>query len=89
MKEKVANGDSPQYTYDEEGVFTSGRQPGSVTHDVFGNEEGHAIQYKTLSWQMVAVLMIAEIVSNGMLSLPSSSGVVGVSISSWLTMDAG
>jgi hypothetical protein len=32
-----------------------------------------------LSWQLVAVLMIAEIVSNGMLSLPSSGGVVGVS----------
>ncbi|MCJ1364240.1 hypothetical protein MMC16_003349 [Acarospora aff. strigata] len=36
------------------------------------------IQYKTLSWEMVAVLMIAEIVSNGMLSLPSSLAVVGI-----------
>lgn len=36
------------------------------------------IRYKTLSWQMVAVLMIAEIVSNGMLSLPSSLAVVGI-----------
>jgi len=36
------------------------------------------IKYKTLSWQLVAVLMIAEIVSNGMLSLPSSLGVVGI-----------
>jgi len=36
------------------------------------------IQYKTLSWQLVAVLMIAEIVSNGMLSLPSSLAVVGI-----------
>lgn len=36
------------------------------------------IQYKTLSWQLVAVLMIAEIVSNGMLSLPSSLAVVGL-----------
>lgn len=55
-------------------------------HDVFGNEAGHSIRYKTLSWQMVAVLMIAEIVSNGMLSLPSSAGVVGVSSSSQLKM---
>lgn len=31
-----------------------------------------------MSWQLVAVLMIAEIVSNGMLSLPSSLAVVGV-----------
>jgi amino acid permease len=36
------------------------------------------IVYKTLSWQLVAVLMIAEIVSNGMLSLPSSLAVVGI-----------
>jgi len=36
------------------------------------------IRYKTLSWELVAVLMIAEIVSNGMLSLPSSLAVVGL-----------
>lgn len=36
------------------------------------------IKYKTLSWQFVAVLMIAEIVSNGMLSFPSSLAVVGM-----------
>ncbi|ORY01836.1 transmembrane amino acid transporter [Clohesyomyces aquaticus] len=46
--------------------------------DVFGREEGHQIVYKTLSWQLVCVLMIAEIVSNGMLSLPSSLAVVGI-----------
>lgn len=47
-------------------------------NDVFGHEEDHQIQYKTLSWPLVAVLMIAEIVSNGMLSLPSSLAVVGL-----------
>ncbi|CZT25126.1 related to neutral amino acid permease [Ramularia collo-cygni] len=46
--------------------------------DVFGNEQGHDIKYKTLSWQIVAILMIAEIVSNGMLSLPSSLATVGM-----------
>ena len=46
--------------------------------DVFGSEDDHQIQYKTLSWPLVAVLMIAEIVSNGMLSLPSSLAVVGL-----------
>ncbi|KAI9694703.1 MAG: hypothetical protein M1822_000319 [Bathelium mastoideum] len=46
--------------------------------DVFGHEEDHDIKYKTLSWQSVAALMIAEIVSNGMLSLPSSLAVVGI-----------
>ncbi|KAF6797532.1 transmembrane amino acid transporter [Colletotrichum musicola] len=46
--------------------------------DPFGHEENHQIKYKTLSWPLVAVLMIAEIVSNGMLSLPSSLAVVGI-----------
>ncbi|KAL8745939.1 MAG: hypothetical protein Q9184_007812 [Pyrenodesmia sp. 2 TL-2023] len=59
--------------------------------DVFGREEDHQdtgsplyrsqatqIQYKTLTWPLVAVLMIAEIVSNGMLALPSSLAVVGL-----------
>lgn len=31
-----------------------------------------------MSWQLVSALMIAEIVSNGMLSLPSSLAVVGM-----------
>ncbi|KID97049.1 amino acid transporter, partial [Metarhizium majus ARSEF 297] len=46
--------------------------------DVFGQEDQHDIKYKRLSWPLVAVLMIAEIVSNGMLSLPSSLAVVGM-----------
>ncbi|KAH7915339.1 transmembrane amino acid transporter protein-domain-containing protein [Hygrophoropsis aurantiaca] len=46
--------------------------------DVFVEDEGHQIHYKTLSWQFVGFLMIAEIVSNGMLSLPSALAVVGI-----------
>ncbi|KAK3058464.1 hypothetical protein LTR09_000028 [Extremus antarcticus] len=57
---------------------SSGRPGGYDDRDVFGHEEGHDIKYKTLGWPMVAVLMIAEIVSNGMLSLPSSLAVVGI-----------
>jgi hypothetical protein len=64
--------------YEEEGTLTSGNRHITGERDVFGNEEDHQIKYKTLSWQLVAVLMIAEIVSNGMLSLPSSGGVVGL-----------
>jgi hypothetical protein len=82
---RAYNADSPpdqyQYPIDEERVGGTDPALGGYDHehDVFGNEAGHSIRYKTLSWQMVAVLMIAEIVSNGMLSLPSSAGVVGVS----------
>lgn len=46
--------------------------------DPFGNEETHDIKYKTLSWEAVAFIMIAEIVSNGMLSLPSALAAVGM-----------
>ncbi|KAI0403942.1 transmembrane amino acid transporter [Xylaria palmicola] len=46
--------------------------------DVFGPENGHDIQYKTLSWPLVAGLMITEIISNGLLTLPSSLAAVGV-----------
>lgn len=46
--------------------------------DVFGQEDQHDIKYKSLSWPLVAVLMIAEIVSNGMTSLPSSLAAVGM-----------
>jgi hypothetical protein len=68
-------GPRARYPGDEEQLD----QRAGQDHDVFGDETGHAIQYKTLSWQLVSALMIAEIVSNGMLSLPSSAGVVGVS----------
>jgi hypothetical protein len=65
-----------QRPYDDEGITTGSDDV--IVNDVFGDEANHDIRYKTMSWQMVAVLMIAEIVSNGMLSLPSSGGVIGV-----------
>jgi hypothetical protein len=49
--------------YDSRQVYSSARPAGYDEEDVFGNEEAHDIRYKTLSWPMVAVLMIAEIVS--------------------------
>lgn len=50
---------------DSRQVYNSARPVGYDDEDVFGHEENHDIRYKTLSWPMVAVLMIAEIVSNG------------------------
>ncbi|KAI0932395.1 hypothetical protein AcV5_004366 [Taiwanofungus camphoratus] len=57
--------------------------------DVFGPEEDHEIQYKTLSWQFVSLLMICEIVSNGMLSIPNAMAVVGIVPSVILTVFLG
>lgn len=56
---------SEQYEYDSRQVYNSARPVGYDDEDVFGHEENHDIRYKTLSWPMVSVLMIAEIVSNG------------------------
>ncbi|KAL6304271.1 amino acid transporter [Sparassis latifolia] len=57
--------------------------------DVFSDDESHDIRYKTLSWQFVCMLMIAEIVSNGMLSLPNAMAVVGIVPSLILTIFLG
>ncbi|TBU55100.1 amino acid transporter [Dichomitus squalens] len=57
--------------------------------DVFGDEEQHDIRYKTLSWQLVAALMITEIVSTGMLTLPNAMAVVGIVPSLILTVFLG
>jgi hypothetical protein len=54
-----------EYNYDSRQVYNSARPAGYDDEDVFGHEEGHDIRYKTLTWPMVAILMIAEIVSNG------------------------
>ena len=49
-----------------------------VRRDVFGDETGHGIRYRTLTWPLVAFLMITEIVTYGTLSLPYSLAVVGI-----------
>ncbi|KAG2368863.1 transmembrane amino acid transporter protein-domain-containing protein [Suillus spraguei] len=58
--------------------ITAKEQDSGGFRDVFAEDDVHQIQYKTLSWQAVSFLMIAEIVSNGILSLPSSLAVVGI-----------
>lgn len=66
--------------YGGESIFVEeGRHenPADNPHDVFGREDDNDIKYKTLSWQMVSLIMITEIVSNGTLSLPSSLAAVG------------
>ncbi|KAG0709069.1 transmembrane amino acid transporter protein-domain-containing protein [Suillus ampliporus] len=66
-------------SYADENASTSAeKQDSGNSRDVFAEDDIHQIQYKTLSWQSVSLLMIAEIVSNGMLSLPSALAVVGI-----------
>ena len=49
-----------------------------VRKDVFGDETGNGIRYRTLTWPLVSFLMITEIVTYGTLSLPYSLAVVGI-----------
>ncbi|KAG2076919.1 amino acid transporter [Suillus decipiens] len=63
---------------DKKASITAEEQDSGGSRDVFAEDDVHQIQYKTLSWQAVSLLMIAEIVSNGILSLPSSLAVVGI-----------
>jgi hypothetical protein len=64
IDENYSDGKESTYPYEEEGILTSRSRYIASECDVFGNEEAHSIKYKTLSWELVAVLMIAEIVSN-------------------------
>ncbi|THU94850.1 hypothetical protein K435DRAFT_779269 [Dendrothele bispora CBS 962.96] len=54
------------------------KDPVKDEQEVFAESQNQDFHYRTLSWQFVALLMIAEIVSNGMLSLPSALAVVGI-----------
>lgn len=76
--EIIATGPHEKYhegieRHDEE----TGPAEGEVL-DVFGNEEGHEIQYKTMSWWQGAIVMVAENISLGILSLPAVLGTVGL-----------
>ncbi|KAK4527581.1 hypothetical protein GAYE_SCF41G5504 [Galdieria yellowstonensis] len=46
--------------------------------DVYGNDEEHSIRYKTMSWVKCGVVMIAETIALGVLSLPSVLLTVGM-----------
>lgn len=46
--------------------------------DVFGDEEGAEIQYKTMTWWQGTIVMVAENISLGILSLPAVLAKVGL-----------
>lgn len=49
--------------------------------DPFGDEEDSEVKYRTMSWWQAAVIMIAETISLGILSLPSVLASVGMVVS--------
>ena len=56
------------------------RSENVVSHlaDPFGDEEFAEIKYRTLQWWQCGMIMIAETVSLGILSLPSAVAVLGL-----------
>lgn len=47
-------------------------------YDVFGKDEEHTIHYKTMSWLKCGIVMIAETIALGILSLPSVNQTIGM-----------
>lgn len=55
------------------------RKAGAEQDDPFGaDEEEGDVQYRTLTWWQAAMIMIAETISLGILSLPSVLATVGM-----------
>ncbi|KIW15411.1 hypothetical protein PV08_05457 [Exophiala spinifera] len=46
--------------------------------DPFGDEEGDGVKYRTLKWWQCSMIMIAETISLGILSLPSVLATIGM-----------
>ncbi|KAA8910700.1 neutral amino acid permease [Sphaerosporella brunnea] len=68
--DSMMTGSSP-----EEGQVINQKDAGE---DVFGDEKDAGIKYKTNSWLETAFVMVAETVSLGILSLPSTLKAVGL-----------
>lgn len=55
------------------------RKAGADQNDPFGGDEEEGdVQYRTLTWWQAAMIMIAETISLGILSLPSVLATVGM-----------
>ncbi|KAH7389323.1 transmembrane amino acid transporter protein-domain-containing protein [Phaeosphaeria sp. MPI-PUGE-AT-0046c] len=50
----------------------------AAENDVFGNEDGAEVHYKTCKWWHTGVLMLAENVSLGVLALPQALAILGL-----------
>lgn len=64
-------------------IETEQRKRSEVDHishlaDPFGDEELAEVKYRTLQWWQCGMIMIAETISLGILSLPSAMAVLGL-----------
>lgn len=61
---------------DEKGAVSTPTD--STQDDPFGDDSNSETQYRTLSWWQAAIIMIAETISLGILSLPSVLATIGI-----------
>ena len=58
--------------------WRDGRAENHEKADPFGDEEGEGVKYRTLEWWQCSMIMIAETISLGILSLPSVLATIGM-----------
>ncbi|OJJ79968.1 uncharacterized protein ASPGLDRAFT_77366 [Aspergillus glaucus CBS 516.65] len=89
MRSQIANVPVPnQHSEVEEGGFGTVAHPSTVdedkaniqpsNQDAFGNEEFAEVKYKVLKWWQCGLLMVAETISMGILSLPTAFAGLGL-----------
>ncbi|GKZ27765.1 hypothetical protein AbraIFM66951_006257 [Aspergillus brasiliensis] len=60
------------------GPTVSQPQIGCEGEDLFGDETGVEVKYKTLTWWQAGMIMIAETISLGILALPKVLATLGL-----------
>ncbi|KAJ5988022.1 hypothetical protein N7481_003232 [Penicillium waksmanii] len=77
--------EAPQYVADDIEVYNDSTdaekqyQKDSVPEDdPFGNEESGEVKYRVMKWWQAGMLMVAENISLGILSLPSAVATLGI-----------
>ncbi|KAI7157232.1 amino acid transporter [Hortaea werneckii] len=74
----MASDDVEKHTFPGEDDETQRRGSKYDKGDPFGDEEGAEVKYRTLEWWQAALIMIAETISLGILSLPSVLATIGL-----------
>ncbi|KAJ5630443.1 uncharacterized protein N7484_010543 [Penicillium longicatenatum] len=75
--EMELGGHKNEIDYDQVGLEKQEATP-AYEQDAFGNEESAEVKYKVLRWWQCGLLMVAETVSLGVLSLPSAVATMGL-----------
>ncbi|KAF2084045.1 amino acid transporter [Saccharata proteae CBS 121410] len=71
LESHPSSGDAPAYNEERRGSRVETRDP-------FGDEDGAEVKYRTMAWWHAALIMIAETISLGILSLPSVLAAIGI-----------